>query len=245
MDKARARLSLLPMVLPLLLVAGCNTQNWDAGPGQTESQTVKLGDTKSAQVEIEMPAGELDVGAGARELLEADFSYSNPSSKPQVEYNLSGGQGRLMIRQPGSVHGPGSGHNKWDLHLSNKVPLELKVEQGAGRVNLTLGGLSLTRLDLDLGAGEANVDLTGDWKSDLTAKIDGGVGKATIRLPLDVGVRATAHGGIGSINAHDLKKDGDAYVNDAYGKSPVTVKVNVEGGAGEINLELGGAPPSV
>ena len=40
-------------------------------------------------------------------------------------------------------------------------------------------------------------------------------------------------------------KVGDAYVNEAYGKSPITVKVNVEGGVGEINLELGGAPPSV
>jgi hypothetical protein len=119
------------------------------------------------------------------------------------------------------------------------------VKQGAGRVNLTLAGLSLTRVDFDLGAGEVNVDLTGDWKSDLTANLNGGVGKATIRLPRDVGVRATAHGGIGSINAHDLKKDGDAYVNDAYGKSPVTLRVNVEGGVGEINLELGGAPPSV
>ncbi len=245
MDKAMTRLSLLLVVISLLPVAGCNTQDWHAGPAQTESHTVKLGDAKSVQVEIEMPGGELDVGDGARELLEADFSYGSLSSKPQVEYNVSGGRGRLMIRQPGSAHGRGSGHNKWDLHLSNKVPLELKVKQGAGRVNLTLAGLSLTRVDFDLGAGEVNVDLTGDWKSDLTANLNGGAGKATIRLPRDVGVRATAHGGIGSINAHDLKKDGDAYVNDAYGKSPVTLRVNVEGGVGEINLELGGAPPSV
>jgi hypothetical protein len=240
-----ARLSLSPLLLSLLLAAGCNTENWNAGPPQTEWQAIKLGDAKSAQVRIEMPAGELSIGAGAKDLLEADFSYRSPSAKPQVEYNVSGGQGQLTIRQPGSVHGRGSGHNKWDLHLSGQVPLELKVDQGAGRVNLALGGLALSRLDLDIGAGEANVDLTGDWKNDLTANINGGVGKATIRLPRDVGVRATAHGGIGAINAHDLKKDGDAYVNDAYGKSPVTVNVNVQGGVGEINLELGGAPPSV
>jgi hypothetical protein len=124
--------------------------------------------------------------------------------------------------------------------------LELKVDQGAGRARLTLGGLALSRLDVHLGAGETIVDLTGDWKNDLTADIDGGVGRATVRLPSDVGVRATAHGGIGAINVRGgLIKVGDAYVNEVYGKSPITVNVNVKGGVGEINLELGGAPPSV
>jgi predicted membrane protein len=89
------------------------------------------------------------------------------------------------------------------------------------------------------------VDLTGDWKNDLTANIQGGVGKATIRLPSDVGVRASAQGGIGAVHVQGLKKDGDAYVNEVYGKSPVTVNVRVEGGVGEIDLELGEAPPSV
>jgi hypothetical protein len=245
MEKPMARLSFLLMVLPLFVIAGCNTEDWDVGPPQTESQTVKLGEAKSARVEIDMSAGELSVGSGAKELLEADFSYGSPSSRPQVEYKVSASQGQLTIRQPGSVHGRGGGHNNWDLHLSNKVPLELKVDQGAGRARLTLGGLSLSRLDVDLGAGETIVDLTGDWKNDLTANIEGGVGRATVRLPSDVGVRARAHGGIGAINVHGLKKDGDDYVNEAYGKSPITVTVHVEGGVGEINLELGEAPPSV
>jgi hypothetical protein len=245
MEKPITRLSFLLMFVPLLVIVGCNRQDWDVGPPQAESQTVKLGEAKSARVEIDMPAGELSVGSGAKELLEADFSYRSPSARPEVEYNVSAGQGRLKIQQTGSVHGRGSGHNTWDLHLSNKVPLELKVDQGAGRARLTLGGLLLSRLDVDLGAGETIVDLTGDWKNDLTANIQGGVGRATVRLPSEVGVRASAHGGIGAIHVQGLKKDGDAYVNEAYGKSPITVNVHVEGGVGEINLELGEAPPSV
>ena len=245
MHKTMTRLSLLAVVLPLVAIAGCNMDDWDTGPPQAESQTVKLGDAKSARVEVEMSAGELSVGSGAKELLEADFSYSRPSARPEVQYNVSGGQGQLTIRHRSSVHGRGGGHNKWDLQLSNKVPLELKVDQGAGRAKLTLGGLSLRRLDLNIGAGETVVDLSGDWKNDLTANIAGGVGKATVRLPSEVGVRATAHGGIGAVNVHGLKKDGDAYVNEAYGKSPITIQVKVEGGVGEIDLEVSEAPPSV
>jgi hypothetical protein len=245
MEERIARFSFLLMLVPLMVVASCNSGEWDAGPPQTESQTVKVGEAKSARVEIDMPAGELSIGSGAKELLEADFSYGSISTRPQVEYNVSAGQGRLTIRQPDSFHGRRGSHNTWDLRLSNKVPLELKVEQGAGRARLTLGGLALSKLDVEVGAGETMVDLTGDWKNDLTANIQGGVGRATVRLPSDVGVRASAQGGIGAIHVHGLKKDGDAYVNEAYGKSPITVNVRVEGGVGEINLELGEAPPSV
>ena len=66
MDKPMARLSLLLMVLPLGVIAGCNTEDWDAGPPRTESQTIKLGDAKSARVEIDMSAGELSVGSAQR-----------------------------------------------------------------------------------------------------------------------------------------------------------------------------------
>jgi hypothetical protein len=45
-----------------------------------------------------------------------------------------------------------------------------------------------------------------------------------------------ASGGIGSINAHGLKHDGDEYTNDVYGKTPATIRLKVEGGVGEINL---------
>jgi len=245
MEKPRVRFSSLLFFMPLLVVAACDNEEMDIGPPQTESETVKLGEAKSARVEIEMPAGELSVVSGAKELLEANFSYAGTSSKPQVDYNVSAGQGRLTIRQPGSSHGRRGGRNTWDLHLNNKVPMDLRVDQGAGRARLTLGGLALGRLEVKIGAGETDVDLTGDWKNDLTASIQGGVGRATVRLPTEVGVRASAQGGIGAIHVHGLRKDGDAYVNEAYGKSPVTVNVEVKGGIGEINLEVGEAAPSV
>jgi len=231
--------------LLLLLFSGCNREYWEAGPPQAESRTIKLGDATSARVEIEMGAGELSVGPGAQDLLEADFTYAGPGARPKVDYNVSGGQGRVTIRQSGGVQGPRGGSNTWDLHLNNKVPLTLKVEQGAGRSRLVLGGLALSDLEVQIGAGETLVDLGGEWKKDLTAKIEGGVGKATVRLPSQVGVRARAQGGIGAVNVHGLKKDGDAYVNEAYGKSPVTIRIEIEGGIGEINLETSEAPPSV
>ncbi|MGH3144608.1 MAG: hypothetical protein ACRDTR_02290 [Rubrobacter sp.] len=53
-------------------------------------------------------------------------------------------------------------------------------------------------------------------------------------------VRARLMVGAGElkINAEGLQREGDAYVNDAYGDSDVTLEVDVRGGVGEINLEV-------
>src|SRR5207245_11574425 len=86
---------------------------------------------------------------------------------------------------------------------------ELGVELAAVQRKLGCRDVPLARLDLHVGAGEVNVDLTGDRKTDLTADIEGGVGQANIRLPKKIGVIAEASGGIGSIRTYGLKQDGD------------------------------------
>jgi hypothetical protein len=235
------------LVLALVAVCGCNVGGDRVTTSETrkESKTVALGGAQSVRVSLNMKAGELKVGGGATDLLDADFTYNVPEWKPAVKYEVSGGVGDLEVEQQGSGASGSNTRNDWDVHLSNKAPMEMTVNMGAGRATLTLSGLALSRLELNMGAGETTVDLTGNWKKDLSAQIHGGVGRATIKLPRDVGVHVVAHGGLGSINARGgFIKEGDAFVNDQYGKSPVTLQIEVEGGVGEINLELAGDRPA-
>jgi predicted membrane protein len=109
---------------------------------------------------------------------------------------------------------------------------------GAGESDLDLDSLTLTGLNLQMGAGKTTVDLTGDYAQDFDASIQGGVGEATVLLPSEVGVRARAEGGLGKINAEGLQREGDSYVNDAYGDSDVSLEIDVQGGVGQINLEV-------
>jgi len=203
---------------------------------QHNTQTVELPGAKSARARLEMGAGQLIINGGASHFLDADFTYSDSFDAPRVDYSVTGGVGQLNISQDShSVHF-GRSQNDWNLHFSKDIPLELKVEMGAGQGNLHFRDIPLTRLDLNLGAGQMDVDFTGDRKTDLTADIEGGVGQANIRLPKNVGVIAHASGGIGSIDVRGLKHDGDSYTNDAYGKSAATIHLKVEGGIGQITL---------
>jgi hypothetical protein len=241
MDSLTRKFRLGIAAVVMFSTAACVLSNNEpVGETQTESKTVQLGGAKSVRVELKIGAGELKVAGGASDLLNADFTYNVPRWKPEVRYDSSGGTGQLIIQQPPSSGGHG-GHTRyeWDLRFNNDVPMEISVEQGAGSAHLDLAGLALSKLKVNIGAGETTINLDGKWKDDLAASIHGGVGQATLKLPRDIGVRVVAHGGLGAINASEFSKDGDAYVNEAYGKSPVTLRIEVEGGVGEINLEMG------
>ena len=240
-------LVLLGSLALFIVISGCTVgERGRFGATQTESKAVELGNAKTVQTDLKLGAGDLKISGGSARLMEATFKYNVPDWKPEVNYSVEGTEGHLEIQQPGQTHtNMGGVKYSWDLQLNNNVPMELSVEMGAGNSELNLSGLSLTRLNVQVGAGNADVDLTGDWKHNLSVSIEGGVGQASISLPQEVGVRANVQGGIGTISAPGFKKDGDSYVNDAYGKSSVTIDLNVQGGIGQVNLKLVGNRPVV
>ncbi|MGB6876249.1 MAG: toast rack family protein [Candidatus Acidiferrales bacterium] len=211
------------------------------GEMQTENISVPLGAAKSAHAHLEMAAGELDISGGSSKLVDGEISYNVPEWKPDLSYSVNDGEGSLMVMQPEHHHTTlGGAKYTWDLHFSNKVPLELAVEMGAGESKLDLADLELRNLDVQVGAGDSTIDLTGEWKQDVSVSIQGGVGEVHVKLPRDLGVRVTVEGGLGSVDAPDFKRDGSDYVNDAAGKTKNTVEVHISGGIGQVYLELGG-----
>jgi predicted membrane protein len=204
-----------------------------------ETQTVELGEAESVELDLDIGAGTLKVQGGARELMEGYFVYNIEGWKPEIRYSVTGTRGILKVKQGQcSAMTIGKKRNKWNISLSNDVPLDIKVDFGAGEGNLDLRGLILNSLDIDMGVGELKVDISGEQKQSLDVSVDGGVGSATIYLPLDVGVRVEVDGGIGSVNARGMIKKRGVYTNDAYGKTEVTIDVEVDAGIGSIDLIL-------
>jgi hypothetical protein len=77
-----------------------------------------------------------------------------------------------------------------------------------------------------------------DYAQDFDVSIEGGVGEATVLVPSEVGVRVRAEGGLDKINAEGFQRDGEAYVNDAYCDSDVSLNLDVRGGVGSISLKV-------
>jgi hypothetical protein len=235
------RLAVL-LVVAAALLGSCGAQGQGQGVGEmrNESRSIQPENAKTVRAQLMMGAGELKVGGAADALMEANFSYNVADWKPQIDYEVNEEKGELTVRQGSGDNGRlgGGARNEWDLRLNDDVPTDLVVEMGAGESDLDLDSLTLTGLDLEMGAGETTVDLTGDYAQDFDASIEGGVGEATVLVPSEVGVRVRAEGGLGKINAEGFQREGEAYVNDAYGDSNVSLDVDVRGGVGSINLEV-------
>ena len=232
------RLFIAFVLIGALLLSSCNAA-LRVGALQTESKSVKLGDAKSVNVDINFGAGVLAVTGDGEDLLDADFTYNVAKLKPQVEYT----DGTLSVTQPETngmpiLAGITDVRNEWGIHLSNEVPMELSVEVGAGTSNLKLSDLSLSGLDITLGATEGTIDLSGDWAHDLDITIDAGASNITVILPKDVGVRVVVDRGPTVIGTMGLMQDGDVYTNAAYGESGVTLHVDLKTGIGLVNLDV-------
>jgi hypothetical protein len=220
-------------------------------PGRVESQQVstaigtgklniidrkvELGRAESTQVSVAIGIGKLNISGGAKGLLDARFEYEIPEWKPEVTYEVEEGLGRLAVSQPDSKVGANTDvRYDWNLKLSGKVPTDLTVEMGTGKVDLDARGLNLHHLKVAGAVGEARIDLS-CVRTSLNADIEAGLGKLKLVVPSSVGVRVTVDG-IGHVDADDLIRNDKTWTNAAWGKSKVSVDVNVSG-IGEVEIE--------
>src|ERR671921_2775293 len=191
-------LSIVMMAATAVLAGACGMQpggtQQEVGKMHEESKSVDPKNAQTARAQLKMGAGELHITGGADQLMEADFSYNVSKWKPKVSYDVSGDEGKLVVRQGGAEGSnlTGEARNEWDISLNDEVPTDLVVRLGAGESDLDLDSLTLTGVDVRMGAGKSTVDLTGDYAQGFDATIEGGVGQATVLLPSEIGVKAKA-----------------------------------------------------
>jgi hypothetical protein len=246
-----------------IALSACTINRFQVGPTRTESETVEVGNAETVRADIRMGVGKIEISGGASELMEAEFTFNVDELEPRVSYDVSGTSGQLTVEHH-RVEGFPLGEyedvrSEWDLIFNDDIPIDMTLSLGAARGDIDLRGMALSSLNLEVGAGDGELwlgnsplrnldvevgagklmlDLVANWERDLDAEITGGVGQLTIYLPSDVGVIVDVELGIAAIDARGLKKDGNTYTNDAYGESEVTLRIEIEGGIGDILLEV-------
>jgi hypothetical protein len=221
-------------------VIGCSLLNTTpVGDVRSDTQSVDLGSASAATVQIKFSAGKLKVEGGANSLMDATFRYNVADWKPKVNYGVNGSQGELVVSsQSENIKLPVGREviNEWTIQLKDAVPLDLEIQTGAGESNLNLSALDLSTLRVEVGAGATDLDLGGNWDHDVTAQVTGGVGELSLKLPGEMGVRVNMDKALVSVTATGLTKEGNGYVNQAFGTAPNTLTLDIQAGVGTIKL---------
>lgn len=133
-----------------------------------------------------------------------------------------------------------------ELLLTGKYPAleSINYEGGFGSLTGKLSGFfpALSKVVFACSSASMDLDLTGEWKQDCEINITSPKGEIALTLPKDVGVIVHAKKKLlGKIQAEGLQKKGrglmhKTYVNQEYGKNPVTLTLNLAVTEGSIIL---------
>lgn len=227
---------------------------------QSAGQSIDLKKVESLQAEIRISAGTLELTSQREPKAAMQFVYTRDAWKPEVQIETVTGRGLLSIIQPESkpINMDDEDENTWEVKLPGSIPTDLKVRMDAGEGTIDFHGARLDRLRMDAGAGEFKVnlanssvsdleinagvgsltlDLRGKRSTNLSASINGGIGDVRLLLPQDVGVRVKVFG-LGGLDSEGFKKEDGFYINEAYGKTPHSMDIKINGGLGSLELAL-------
>jgi hypothetical protein len=237
----------------LLWLSAC--QGWGAnriGAVQTSTVGVPLAGAERAVVS-------LFNGVGGVRLRTADTAVSDPNTllsgtltynvaewEPVVSYELNstGEEMVASVRQPELLTGlgledPTSVTFTYDLTLNPDIPTSLSLEMGIGTAEIDLANQHLTHLLLRMGAGQGVVDLSQIRPANLDVLLLGGLGRTTLLLPQDMGVKVTVQGGLSQINTEGLlQRDEVTFVNEAYHTAVPVLNIIIEPALGVIDLQV-------
>ncbi|MBC8346899.1 MAG: hypothetical protein ISR82_07030 [Candidatus Marinimicrobia bacterium] len=200
-----------------------------------------VGDIEQLEVDINYGIGELQLDANLKPKLISGAIFYYPSRvEPEIEYTERGGRGNLSIR---THH-----EKKIDFGIDDrKIGWELTTYENELQFSIPSG--IPTILDMDFGLGSANLDFT-----DLTlsrVKIDCGMGEMNVEmnkpnpivcdfLKIDTGLGSFEAEGLGNINAREVDIEvgmGSADI-DYRGHFTQDVEIDIEVGMGSLELIL-------
>ncbi len=205
--------------------------------GGVERIDEPLAGVERGDLEVGFAAGTLEISrlTDSSSLITGDLELAT-QRKPAWDIRRTGGQASMTLEYRGGdwMQNWRRG-DEWDLRLSPRVGLSLDVNVGAGDATLDLDGLDIRNLTVETGAGRTTVILPGE--GDFEAKISGGLGQVVIEIPEGMAARVQVDRGLGDVSASSrFDRDGDTYVTDDWQSNDNRVDLEIQVGVGQVTI---------
>ena len=199
--------------------------------GPSEALVLAIGSATEANIRIQYGAGELTTHPAAPGNL-VDGRFVGGVSHRQD------GPGRVELRQD-MAHGVPWFDRRfaWDVGLTAELPLDLRVDGGATRMVLDLGGLKLRSLELHTGASGTRV-LLPRAAGATAVRAESGAAELVFEVPAGVAARIRSRMVLGSTQIDERRFPPTAlgYESPDYASAQNHVDIDVQGGVGSLKV---------
>lgn len=152
-----------------------------------------------------------------------------------------------------------------DVDLTGLRLRRVRFETGASEARLRFDSLNATRMQLldislgaasfrgsrlanantadirvDAGVGNVELDMGGQWMSDIELRVEVTLGVVTIHVPADVGVRVSLQKLIASFEHDGLVQRGDAWFSTNWDSAPRKLRISAETRLGKLAIDRTG-----
>lgn len=204
---------------------------------------IPLDGAASGNISIIMGAGKVALDSGTPEnlLMEATVFSKAPEWQPTLSSTLEETTKTVRMTDKGhtgkawfAVHSP----NSWEIRITDRVPVVLNVNIGAGDCKVNAGSINLTYLNVHSGAGDTEIDLGRYHGGRFDAAITSGIGDLTLKVPRSGNTRITVHQGVGDISGSGFTLNNGAYVTPGFNPALPVNEIAVKQGVGSFILEM-------
>ncbi|HEY2374475.1 MAG TPA: LiaF domain-containing protein [Gemmatimonadaceae bacterium] len=121
-------------------------------------------------------------------------------------------------------------------NLSRMRSIEIDVGAASFEAR-NLGNANASRVHVEGGVGSVELDFGGQWTQDMSVDADLALGKLTLHVPRDVGVRVEVQKFLASFDQQGLVKRGDAYYSDNWDQAKYRLRLRAQTTFGGIELD--------
>jgi hypothetical protein len=133
----------------------------------------------------------------------------------------------------------GASEARLSFQEPNRVSMRrLAINVGAASLRATgLANANAQQLSVGAGVGTVELDFDGQWKQDLSATVDITLGRVTVRVPADVGVRLDVDRVLAALDTEGLERREDAYYSDNWDRARHHLRLDVNTVFGKFELD--------
>jgi hypothetical protein len=216
------------------------------GPGPTRGTVISsekvsypLEGASSAEYDLSSGAGKIQIGplpAASANVIEGTLGQT-VSGSVTADSKLTNGKAIVSIQSnwPRAYVFSRGDEFLWNLSLARKIPLDVRLNMGAGEIIANLADLGPTAVDVKIGVGHLSLVLPSG--GDLNVTISIGVGAVEISVPAGASISVECTTGIGTCNLPNGSGFwNQSYTSPGYDAAKFHLKIAISMGVGEASV---------